>query len=395
MVIFYRRRAIKLSFTSDLHYNVNNKVFYNPHAAFLYAAHNCPHKHVTFNVFDSAFNKVDWKTYPNTSYETLFKMRATQIRNKYNKVGILFSGGTDSTTVLSSFLDNKILIDFIVVLDHSGDSNFKPFYNAKKLIQWIKDKWPEQSSLIKFIIYDFGKTDSYPSLFNAEESILDQVETKPVRFWQSYANDDIKKILDKEFLYDWKLITGHEVPHVSGNSAYFIDKTFLPIFNRDWIEFFFLSPEMPEITIKQSHDHAKFNKIISTEFENPSLPYSENASQYSLKKTMMGCKNEVIKNLSLNDKIVIVDYEHILFDTDFTNNKNIKLFELRVRKTLYGYYHNSNSLFTEIQNWYNGIASLASDKTLINYMVRHGYLNNNKQLPHNYNGIMSTQRSLL
>lgn len=388
-----------------INYTVNEKTFYNPYAAFLYAAHNCFHKHVNFNVFEKDFSNVDWTVYPEISYDNLFFIRAKQLRKKHNKLGVMFSGGTDSTTVISSFLDNNIPIDFVVLLrsnlDSKVNSEFKNLFPVEDLIAWIKTRWPEKSRNIEFIIVDFIELNSHLKLFNTEESILSETETKKVHFFNSLINNNIKEAVDKKILSDWKLITGHEIPNVSNEKSYFVDKTFVHVLNKDWIEFFFLTPDLPEISIKQAHDHAKYNKLYSVAKEFPPLPIHDcddpslDYTMYTIKKRMLGCKDEVKSNLSLTDKRIASNYRNIILETDFSNKNNIDNFESSIKSTLYGsYFHNSYKNKKELKNWYNGLASLASDKTLIEYMVRHGYLDNHSQLPHNYNGLMSSPNLL-
>lgn len=383
-----------------VNYTVNEKTFYNPYAAFLYAAHNCFHEHVHFSVFQNEFNHVDWKTYPESSYESLFLLRAIQLRNKYNKLGIMFSGGTDSTTVISSFLDNNIPIDFVVVLVSELNDNFKHLFQGRELINWVKNKWPLNSKNIEFIVVDYFESITKTELFYSEEYILSETDANPVQYFPTIINNGIKKAIDNKIAYDWKLITGHEPPNVNKNLSYFVDKTFIHILNKFWIEFFFLTPDLPEIVVKQAHDHAAYNKLYAVANEFPPLPTYNNSSltdnQYSIKKSMMGCKcDEVYPGLSLIDKQVTYEYRNIALKTDFSNRKNIKDFESEIKHTLYGsHIHDTNKNKKELINWYNGIASLANDKTLMNYMVNHGYLNNHNQLPHNYNGILSKPNTL-
>lgn len=388
-----------------INYSVDGRIFYNPYSAFLYAAHNCPDKHVNFNVFEEEFKNIDWTIYPEISYDDLFLIRAKQLRNKHNTLGIMFSGGTDSTTVLSSFLDNNIHVDFIVLLrsnlDNKISKEFNDLFPVEDLISWIKSHWPKKSKNIKFIIVDLIELGSHPSIFNTEENILTEEDTKKIHFLPSIINNNIRDSINKEIRSDWKLVTGHEIPSVNGNTAYFVDKTFDHILNKDWIEFFFLTSDLPEISVKQAHDQVKFNNLYSMakgytplpicDCDDPSLDFIG----YSIKKRMLGCKDEVKTTLSLTDKRIMLNYRNIILDTDFSTKKNIQNFESIIKTTLYGsYFHSGYENKKELKNWYDGMASLANDKTLVEYMVRHGYLNHRKQPPHSYNGLLSQKRIL-
>lgn len=66
------------------------------------------------------FDDVVWDIEPSESFKELCKQRALQIRESYDYVVLHFSGGSDSTTVLNSFIENKIPIDEIVINKFDG-----------------------------------------------------------------------------------------------------------------------------------------------------------------------------------------------------------------------------------------------------------------------------------
>jgi len=391
--------------SNQFYYYVNNKIFYNVYAAFLYAAHNCFHKHVYFHMFDKKFDEVNWHLYPEISYDDLFLTRAKQLREKHNNLGVMFGGGTDSTTILSCFLDNNIPIEFIVVLRNNIDTEvhkkIDDLFPTEDLILWIKNHWPEQSKNIKFIVSDLYPLKTHSNIFSTEEHILTEENTKRVHFIPSLFDNNVKDTIDREIKSTWKLITGHEIPTVSGNKAYFVDKSFDHVFNKNWIEFFYLTPDLPEISVKQAHDQVKFDKLYSMAKGHTPLPAYDSAdpslnfTEYYLKKRMLGCKDEVKLNLSLTDKRLMKNYRNLIINTDFSTKKSIRNFESVIKTNPFGlFFHSGYENTKEMKNWYDGIASLANDKTLINYMVKHGYLDNHNQLPHAYNGIMTKQRKM-
>lgn len=72
-----------------------------------------------FCLFEEQYDKIDWTVEPTESWAELSRQRAQQIRDKYKKVKLHFSAGSDSTHVLRSFLDNKIFLDELVVIDYT------------------------------------------------------------------------------------------------------------------------------------------------------------------------------------------------------------------------------------------------------------------------------------
>ena len=69
---------------------------------------------------DDIFSKIDWTREPNFSLEDLYKFRAKQIRDEYEYVVLSYSGGSDSTEILETFLNNNIFIDEIQTVHYSG-----------------------------------------------------------------------------------------------------------------------------------------------------------------------------------------------------------------------------------------------------------------------------------
>lgn len=69
---------------------------------------------IVWHYNDETFSSIDWKSEPEESLADLYRKRAQQIRDEYDYVIIMASGGADSTNVLYSFLDNGIHIDEII-----------------------------------------------------------------------------------------------------------------------------------------------------------------------------------------------------------------------------------------------------------------------------------------
>lgn len=94
-------------------YKTGDKVFTSKIQAVEYAATiNNAEVYWFFN--DEVFSKVDWVNEPSSSLTEFYRQRALQIREKYDYVIVMFSGGADSTNVLNSFLHNGIHVDEIV-----------------------------------------------------------------------------------------------------------------------------------------------------------------------------------------------------------------------------------------------------------------------------------------
>jgi len=106
------------------HYTVNGKVFFEKLDAILYA--NKTLADVEWNFNDTILKSVDWATEPTTTLDEFYKIRAQQIRDEYDYVVIMCSGGADSTNIAWTFLNNNILVDEIIAsAPVSGLNNWK------------------------------------------------------------------------------------------------------------------------------------------------------------------------------------------------------------------------------------------------------------------------------
>ena len=81
-------------------------------------------KQCWFYYYDDILSKVPWKIEPTETLETLYKLRAQEIRDTYDYVILCFSGGSDSLNVLETFYYNNIHIDEIVMVGAFSQDKF-------------------------------------------------------------------------------------------------------------------------------------------------------------------------------------------------------------------------------------------------------------------------------
>ena len=92
-------------------YTVAGQHYHNKFMAFQHGIPLGWYPHWDF--FDDEFSKVDWQQEPLESLTELYRQRAAQLRADYDYLILWYSGGSDSHTVLQSFLDNGIHLDEI------------------------------------------------------------------------------------------------------------------------------------------------------------------------------------------------------------------------------------------------------------------------------------------
>ena len=62
---------------------------------------------------DIYYNSFDWTKEPIDDIQTLYKKRAESLRDRYDYLVLMYSGGIDSCNMLHAFIDNNIKLDEI------------------------------------------------------------------------------------------------------------------------------------------------------------------------------------------------------------------------------------------------------------------------------------------
>jgi hypothetical protein len=94
------------------YYSIGEKKYYSKVQALMDATKNNQFPEWNFN--RKIFDLFNWAEEPGVALRELYKIRAKQLREKYDYIRLEFSGGGDSTTAIFSFLLNNIHLDEIV-----------------------------------------------------------------------------------------------------------------------------------------------------------------------------------------------------------------------------------------------------------------------------------------
>jgi len=110
------------------HYTVGKDIFYNNRDALAAGHHtNQPTSwHYYDDVWSQAHSAGHWR---NQSLRELYYARARQIREQYDYVAVMFSGGWDSRNIIESFSAQGLRIDDIIVFVTPELENSTPFNN--------------------------------------------------------------------------------------------------------------------------------------------------------------------------------------------------------------------------------------------------------------------------
>jgi cellulose biosynthesis protein BcsQ len=255
-------------------YTVGDKTYTDKIEAILEA--NITKADITWDFHQTRFKQANWKIEPELSLRELYKIRAQQIRDEYDYVVIMFSGGADSTNVLYSFVSNNIKVDEIVSgIPESGLKNFNATRNVdstNNASEWLLTTMPylrevsQKHPDIKISVNDFFKT---MLDFKTDEWIYKSSDhIHPT----TSARYDLSRLAHIRQLADQgkkiAVIYGSEKPSIQfyqdkvistiGDGGVNVPRQPFDIFypNVD-IVLFYTTPAMPQILIKASHQVAK------------------------------------------------------------------------------------------------------------------------------------------
>lgn len=265
------------------YYLVGWKKFYNKTLALIESKNTGYEVMWVFN--DRVYSSIDWTIPIETPLLELYKKRALQLREQYDYLVLYYSGGADSTMALHAFIDNNIFIDELIIQDPApvrstvndkDYSNLNYYSEVEYAANTHLRKYKHQlNPNTKITHQDFSKTgiellekdywiENSPLCLSVSISgILRQVT-------QEYDRHNLNLIeKDKKIAY----ILGVDKPLVyfDGKNyyCYFMDTSayhyITPInFNKTSqsvdnavTEFFYWTPSMPEIVIKQAQEIKK------------------------------------------------------------------------------------------------------------------------------------------
>lgn len=271
------------------YYQVGNKIFRNRISAILESSSNPCHQ-VTWHFNDDTFSLHDWTKEPLSDVEELYKIRAWQLRNNYDYLVLQWSGGSDSTNILTTFLKNKIKLNEILI--HWPRAITKNLYSPCNTnfssdnwwsewdfvivpgIKWIMSNYPE----IKITIDDWSDVAINYTTNAKDDWCLDRNLLSPLAH---HRFKNLDKIFDKH--KKTAIINGLDKPRLMYKQdtyyCYFVDtaNVIQHVIYLPWIEnldvkreLFYWSPDCVHLIIKQCHilkrffsSHPEFLPLIS------------------------------------------------------------------------------------------------------------------------------------
>ena len=265
------------------YYTVGTKQFFSKPEALIDATNT--NQFPTWHFNHDIFGDINWTIEPSEDLRTLYKLRAQQLRDKYDYIRLEFSGGGDSTTTMYAFLKNNIHLDEIVFrYPKLGEKNVSddPFntkpentlseyrYAAKPLLDWVATHHPRTK--ITFHDYTENMLKS-----RHDESWVYQTRDyfQPGHLFKHTvaAVDEHKLFLDRG--KSTCILWGIDKPKICIKDKkwylYFMDvqancaNPNLDNYTNVVNEYFFWTPDMPKLLAKQAHMVTKWFMLPSNQ----------------------------------------------------------------------------------------------------------------------------------
>jgi hypothetical protein len=226
-----------------------------------------------WNFNRNVFDHYAWDVEPEIGLRELYRIRAQQLRDKYDYIRLEVSGGGDSATAAYSFILNGIHLDEVVFrYPKTGEKNVTddPFntkpentlsewrYAAQPLLQWIATHAPRT----KITVHDYSedmlasehdeswvyRTKDYFQPGHAFKHTVDAVDSHKTTLDQGKSvcmlwGVDKPKVCIKDkkwYLYFMDVQANNANPEVGQ-------------WNNITNEYFYWTPDLPELLCKQAH----------------------------------------------------------------------------------------------------------------------------------------------
>lgn len=227
------------------YYSVNGKKFFNPYLAWY---ENFKTKApIVFHLKDLEYSTIDWTQEPVESFEVLMDRHAKNLRNKYERLILFWSGGTDSHTVLNVFSRNRIRIDEIVCMGNKK----VPWYPAGHL-DWLKAHYWDKTA--KITHHDYLDLTRRSEIIKDEKWVIEDFGDVRGFHMGSVDHQSYDYCASNHGAYKWALVSGHEKPTLKyRNGTWWTaieDRSMRQTIGISNLEPFFLDPVLH---LKQSH----------------------------------------------------------------------------------------------------------------------------------------------
>jgi len=293
-------------------YKVGERIFENKLEALLHA--NSTRQQVIWDFFNSRFATVNWTRPLNVPLKELYRLRAQQLREKYDYLVLHYSAGSDSTNVLRSFIDNGIKLDEVFVRwpirlaeatpysNSSDPTNYLNEWNItiKPALTKLRSEHPELKISVK------DTSDGFREQLSSVSDKDIHVKTggqhfSPMSFNSiSISSDSEIAALDSNIKIASIFGIGKPILREDNGRiyTYFSDYAINSAGHRQNLEPFYWTPDFPEIVVEQVH------LILNVIRANPFLESIINNRENSLSNSL----NPIVAEQAMK-KILYPDWD--------------------------------------------------------------------------------------
>ena len=287
---------------TSIHFRVNNKIIFNQILA-RYESF-VSKKPIEFICHDELYDQLDWSQEPVESLDQLMDRHAFNLRNKYEKLVLLWSGGTDSHTIYNVFKRNNIHIDEIVFF---AGGQFEPWL-TDKYVDWLREN--HDDALTKITVKNRFDPAAKQQIVNSEDWIFQNITMIP-KMVSGICDPVMWDYCAEQYsVSTWCLIVGVEQPRVFFKNAKYYAcqhyRFFLASMGFENAEYFYTEPQ---IALKQSHIIKRMLKLrANANAINASLDtdgtkfYQLSNANYIAWQRALGRQQEVLPGMSFLHK---------------------------------------------------------------------------------------------
>lgn len=311
-----------------------------------------------FHWFPKLWENYDYTKISDKSYEQLKLERALKLREKYKYLKLYFSGGSDSITVLNTFIKNNIHIDEIVNWKRSLgsfqklDPNIENELSAIPYLNYIQHSIPKTKITIENI--------SITDLMMYNNGLGSGKENRRIIFGDPSELDFVP---DHKYLYLNDTRDG--VGHIEGGQ-----KPSIFLYNNQWYfgmydtcctgfynnaEDFFFDKENPELFIKTVHNLTNYmNNLFLTDTEK-----FENLKNNRNNRTVRAELLPIVGRDTVYNIVSLIKFHFNQFVSPVLkyDGKNIKYPYIRTYEVIKSLI-NQNALDDNIRTWNDNMAQL-------------------------------------
>lgn len=353
-------------------YRVGTKYIYNIYPALMEAMQSG--KPVEFYCRDSLYDQYDWTKEPEETLDELMTAYAHSIRSEYERVILLWSGGTDSHTIYNIFKRANIRIDEILIKASAHLAQYPDHH-----VDWMRANHYDPTTIITR--YDQNDTE-LRSLDCPDENWVWKDKGDLLMFGMSTGAEGVKHLIERNHAgKSWTAIAGFEKPRLIYKEGRWwsrhLDAPLRQTMGYNHLTRFFLEPL---INIKQNH---LVKRTIKRQlFDNSMELHDNDWAESKWPRTVEGYRGWALacgRHLELTDgasnlqKLSSDQY----FSIDISQEKSYNDLIANPDPTLKAFLKNNNQTAV---NYVKGLFNLQSEQRFMDFVSENQYLNAKNQL---------------